>query len=81
MSTFYMIFVFGLKPFEDNMDNLMEKFNESIIYSTIMCQYVLANPAVSYRMKMASESIYGILCITALIGNFSIQAKYIYDQI
>jgi uncharacterized membrane protein SirB2 len=37
MSSMFLSFVYGFKPFQADADNLLEKFNETTVYLTLMC--------------------------------------------
>lgn len=58
------------KPHKNKMEYIQELFNEIIVYSTWICQVVMANPAVSKTLITIYANIYNYLCITGILGSF-----------
>ena len=65
-------FLYAYHPFESEADNMMEKLNEFMVYLTLMCQFIMTEPAVNAHLIKMVEKTYISLLVIAISGNFSI---------
>ena len=60
---------------------MVEKFNNFVIYQTLVCQCILANTAIEEEMRNKLSETYIYCVYVGLAFNISIAIKSIYENV